>query len=129
MDQNESQTRTECYWELESSVPTSDIYPIFSWIVNGVATVIVALLGVFGNLYSIYIIKRRFFIRSTVSLYLITLAAWDTGLVASAIGYYGIGSLVSYFDYTSDFLRYVSTQARPGLNSFAKTQYLRNEMK
>ncbi len=74
-------------------------YSLFAFIIGGVLTSSLILIGTFGNLKSVTLQRnpRVFtggrFMRETLT----ALAVWDTILLLSVVGYYNVGTIWKYF--------------------------------
>ena len=75
---------------LDSNNSSTDTYGQFNRICNGYLTFLFIFCGILGNSYSIYLLRRRFNVRATFSMYLRVLAMWDVLLLLCASFYYSL---------------------------------------
>ncbi len=79
-------------------------YDNFAWVLNGHLTVILSLLGIGGNLWSIFHIWKEFRAHRNIAMHLMSWTGWDMLLLLSTTFYYGISSLL--VDFSSPIFRY-----------------------
>lgn len=79
-----------------------DANPVFGFWVNGVAIIIVGIIGIFGNCASIRVLSHKQ-MRSSVNFILIGLASSDLVLILTAILLFGLTSVFPYNGMLKDY--------------------------
>jgi hypothetical protein len=79
-----------------------DADPVFGFWVNGVAIIIVGIIGIFGNCASIRVLSHKQ-MRSSVNYILIALASSDLVLIATAILLFGLTTVFPYNGMLKDY--------------------------
>jgi hypothetical protein len=83
--------------------------PAFGFWVNGVAIILVGIVGIFGNCASIRVLSHKQ-MRSSVNFILIALASSDLVLIATAILLFGLTTVYPYNGMLRDYFYIIQPQ-------------------
>lgn len=86
-----------------------DANPVFGFWVNGVATILIGIVGIFGNCASIRVLSHKQ-MRSSVNYILIALASSDLVLIATAILLFGLTTVFPYNGMLKDYYYFIQPQ-------------------
>lgn len=79
-----------------------DANPVFGFWINGVAIILIGIIGIFGNCASIRVLSHRQ-MRSSVNFILIALASSDLVLIATSILLFGLRTVFPYNGMLKDY--------------------------
>jgi uncharacterized membrane protein YozB (DUF420 family) len=86
-----------------------DANPVFGFWINGVATIIVGVIGIFGNSASIRVLSHKQ-MRSSVNFILIALASSDLVLIVTSILLFGLTTVFPYTGMLKDYYYIIQPQ-------------------
>jgi Serpentine type 7TM GPCR chemoreceptor Srw len=86
-----------------------DANPVFGFWINGVAIILVGIVGIFGNCASIRVLSHKQ-MRSSVNFILIALASSDLVLIVTAILLFGLTTVFPYNGMLKDYYFVIQPQ-------------------